>query len=267
LFLGGRADSIEKYLESFDHWHDRGWSVTSFDWRGQGGSGRLGVGDVGHLADFDLLVRDLADFWKDWRRGEGPRAIVAHSMGGYLALAALVRGLIDPAALVLVAPMLALRNPLGAWIGGGVARLLSRRGDPARAAWRQPDVARAIRARQRRLTHDQSRFDDERWWYEREPALGLGPPSWSWVAKAFAATAALRADPRLAEVRTPVQFLVADHDRLVDPRAARAVARRLRDAELHRFGREAAHEILREVDPVRARALGLIDAFLGARAP
>ena len=39
LFQGGRADMIEKYLESFDDWHRAGWSVTSFDWRGQGGSG------------------------------------------------------------------------------------------------------------------------------------------------------------------------------------------------------------------------------------
>ena len=267
LFLGGRADMIEKYLESFDHWHDRGWAVTSLDWRGQGGSGRLGRGDIGHLADLDMLVRDLADFWAEWDGGAGPRAVIAHSMGGYLALAALVRGLVDPAALVLVAPMLGLRNPLGAWIGGGVARFLAGRGDPTRAAWRQPEVAHAIRARQRRLTQDRSRFDDERWWYEREPSLRLGPPSWSWIVQAFAATAALRADPRLRGVVTPVQFLLADADRLVDPRAARRVAARLPHAQLHRFGREAAHEILREVDPVRGRALGLIDAFLDARAP
>ena len=35
---------------------------------------------------------------------------------------------------------------------------------------------------------------------------------------------------------------------------------------LVRFGKESAHEILREVDPVRNRALGEIDIFLSARA-
>ena len=262
LFLGGRADSIEKYLEAFDHWHARGWHVDAFDWRGQGGSGRLGMGDVGHLEDFAALADDLAAFWRESDDGQGARVVVAHSMGGFVALSALLDRRIDLAALVLVAPMLGLRNPLGSWIGGGVARWLAARGDPARAAWRDPVAARAIRARRRRLTHDPSRFDDERWWYDREPALRLGPPSWTWIVQAFAATARLRADQRLATISTPVQFLVADHDRLVDPRAARAVAARLPGAELHRFGRDTAHEILREADPVRDRALALIDAFL-----
>jgi lysophospholipase len=141
------------------------------------------------------------------------------------------------------------------------------RGDPARAAWRQSAAASAQHARQRRLTHDRTRFDDELWWYERHPELRLGPPSWRWLAEAFAATAALRADPGLATTTVPVQMLVAETDRLVDPRAARAVAARLPDAELVRFGRESAHEILREVDAVRDRALAAIDGFLDRRAP
>src|SRR3546814_5649169 len=41
LFAGGRADYFEKYLESLIHWRARGWDVTAFDWRGQGGSGVL----------------------------------------------------------------------------------------------------------------------------------------------------------------------------------------------------------------------------------
>ncbi|MBK5264805.1 MAG: alpha/beta hydrolase, partial [Alphaproteobacteria bacterium] len=41
LFLTGRGDCFEKYLETFAHFHAAGWGITSFDWRGQGGSGRL----------------------------------------------------------------------------------------------------------------------------------------------------------------------------------------------------------------------------------
>ena len=43
LFQGGRGDIFEKYLEAFAHWQAQGWSITSFDWRGQGGSGRLSL--------------------------------------------------------------------------------------------------------------------------------------------------------------------------------------------------------------------------------
>ena len=42
--MPGRGDAYEKYLETFEHWRLRGWSVTAADWRGQAGSGRLGSG-------------------------------------------------------------------------------------------------------------------------------------------------------------------------------------------------------------------------------
>jgi lysophospholipase len=121
--------------------------------------------------------------------------------------------------------------------------------------------------RQRRLTSDLDRFAEQQAWRAAQPELALGPPSWHWLAEAFAATGRLRADPRLRNISTPVQMLLADEDRLVDTRAARAVAAILPDAEVHRFGPESAHEILREVDVVRDRALVAIDDFLDRRAP
>ena len=88
------------------------------------------------------------------------------------------------------------------------------------------------------------------------------------MVEAFRAGAALRRDGRLRAVTTPVLMLVADGDRLVDPRAARRVAAMLPHGELVRFGpRESAHEILREGAATRARALAAIDAFLARVAP
>ena len=46
LFLPGRGDAYEKYLETLDGWAGQGWRVTAMDWRGQGGSGRLGADAV-----------------------------------------------------------------------------------------------------------------------------------------------------------------------------------------------------------------------------
>lgn len=268
LFQGGRGDVIEKYLEAFGHFHRRGWSVTAFDWRGQGGSGRL-TGDphVGHADDFAPWVGDLAALWREWSAaGEGPRAIVGHSMGGYLTLRALVNGTIDPDAAVLVAPMLGLRSPVGAGFGARVAGWMARRGDPARAAWREGERPASRVTRQQLLTRDRSRYADELWWYEQLPQIRLGPPSWGWLARAFADTRVLEGDARLDTLATPVLTLVAEADGLVDPRAALRIAARLPRGEVVRFGRESAHEVLREADPVRDRALAAIDAFLDARA-
>ena len=99
LFLSGRADFYEKYLEAMAHWHDRNWTVTAFDWRGQGGSGRLGDDAfTGHVEDFGLWVADLRQFWGEWtRQRPGPKFVIGHSMGGHLALRAVAEGAIDPA--------------------------------------------------------------------------------------------------------------------------------------------------------------------------
>ena len=128
-------------------------------------------------------------------------------------------------------------------------------------------VAAEDTRRLRRLTRTQGPEQVTRWWHEAEPALRLGPPSWGWVAESFRSGAALERDPRLAAYPGPLLFLVPDHDRLVDAGAARALAARMPGAELVRFGREAAHEVLREGPAVRARAFAAIDGFLGRVLP
>jgi hypothetical protein len=83
------------------------------------------------------------------------------------------------------------------------------------------------------------------------------------VAEAFGATAALRDDPGLARIETPVLMLVAQADRLVD---ARAPARGGADAERHfgLFRPGCAHESARGRSGPRQR-LAAIDAFLARR--
>ncbi|TCP99985.1 lysophospholipase [Sphingomonas sp. PP-F2F-A104-K0414] len=276
LFQTGRGDIFEKYLETFAHLHAHGWSVTAFDWRGQGGSGRLSEDPhVGHVGDYAIYDRDLAAFWSDWVAERGvasqppviPRVIVGHSMGGMMVVRALAARSIQADAAILVAPMIGLKSPVGAGIAGRVARWMASRGNPARGAWRSNERPGSIASRQSLLTHDASRYDDERWWQAEGPALCLGPPSWSWLAQGFAAAAALAVDPRIEAMETPVLMLVAEADKLVDPHAALRLGARLPDAQIVRFGRESAHEILREADGVRDRALGAIDSFLDAVVP
>src|SRR3546814_298283 len=144
---------------------------------------------------------------------------------------------------------------------------MARLGDPARAAWKTNERPISPSPRQVLLTHDKHRYDDEMWWKAQQPDLVTGPPSWQWLARAFGSTTALAADPRLARLDIPLLMLVADADKLVDPRVARRVAARLPDCTIMGFGAESAHEILREADPVRDRAIAAIDAFLDDRAP
>lgn len=269
LFQGGRGDIFEKYLESFTHWHAAGWNVTSFDWRGQGGSGRLTPAkNCGHIEDYSDYVRDLRDFWAGWAAANpGPRVAMGHSMGGHLVLRGLVEGVIAPDAAVLVAPMLGFKPGIFGPFAERAAQLLGGFGNPARPAWKGNEKPYTTETRASLLTHDPDRYADEIWWQTHDPSILTGPPSWRWVIEGFRSIRELAADPRLAEMRVPTLMLVAEHDGLIDGKAALALAPRLSDVHLVRFGKESAHEILREVDAVRDRALAEIDAFLAKRAP
>lgn len=271
LFLPGRGDFYEKYLETLDDWHRRGWRVTAADWRGQGGSGRLGKDAVtGHIDDFATWVGDLAALWAQWKaETPGPYVLAGHSMGGHLALRALAEGKIDPDALVLCAPMLGLASSaLPNWLMQAGARLMTMLGDPRRPAWKWTDKPGQVPAsRAQLLTHDPARYEDELFWRDARPELVMGPGSWGWVERSYASMRGLEKRGGLETIRQPVLIVASDHDQLVSFAAIARAVQRLKRGELRRFGPEARHEILREEDAVRSAALAAIDDFLDRSAP
>lgn len=271
LFFPGRGDHYEKYLETMAEWHEAGWNVTGADWRGQAGSGRLGTDELtGHVADFAVWIADLAALWQDWSAERpGPHVLAGHSMGGHLVLRALVEHRVDPDAAVLVAPMLGFRGPpLPLGFAQGVAKMMSRIGDPARPAWKWSEKPGEIpRDRMQLLTHDEARYADEIWWRDERPELKMGPGSWGWVERSYDSVRRIFAPGALEGVDTPVLLINVTEDKLVDPKATQRAAERLPHAELASFGAEARHEILREVDEVRRRAQARILGFLDKSAP
>ncbi|KRA84318.1 lysophospholipase [Altererythrobacter sp. Root672] len=268
LFMPGRGDAYEKYLEVLDHWHGQGWGVTAADWRGQAGSGRFGLDEVtGHIGEFTEWTADLSAFWKEWSQDrKGPLVLIGHSMGGHLALRVVAERALAPApdALVLVAPMLDVSpEALPPAFKHAFARFMASLGDPRRPAWKWSEVPGAVPAgRQALLTHHDERYADELWWRQERPELVMGTGSWGWVASSLASIRQLNRPGTLEAVDTPVYIVATRADRLVGSRAIHHAATRLPRAQTLWFGPEARHEILREADPVRQRALAGIDAFL-----
>ena len=259
LFAGGRGDFIEKYLECYAYWHARGWHVTAFDWRGQGAS-RGNLVD-GNLNNFEVLIDDLSALIADRHTGsDGPHVAIAHSMGGHMLLRTVVdrRPALD--AVVLVAPMLRINSaPLPSVLAPMISEFMCRVGRSDAPVWRPPEVPPPVGSRrQHYLTSSDERYADELWWWEQEPAFHLGGASWGWVRAAFRSAAATFRPSRLATVETPVLLIGAEHDRLVSAAAIRETARWLPRAELKMYP-DAAHEILREADPIRLDALATID--------
>ncbi|QLC21781.1 alpha/beta hydrolase [Parasphingopyxis sp. CP4] len=267
IFQTGRGDIFEKYLESLTEWHEAGWNLTGFDWRGQSGSGRMLTDPtVGHIESFDIWVEDLADFVREWRaETPGPHVLGAHSMGGHLAMRYLIdhRPGLDGA--VFSAPMLkVVSKPLPERVAAFVARMFVRFGFADQHAWQEnerPSIPGS--SRQKLLTHDFERYSDENWWLREKPELKIGPPSWQWLAAAYKSSAKMFAKDTFEQVSTPVLIVGAKKDRLVNARAIKTAADRLANAQLmmHDF---AAHEVLRERDDMRDIFMAEISTFLNA---
>ena len=266
LWLGGRGDIFEKYIETLDGWSREGWGVTSFDWRGQGGSGRVGGNpNVGHIDDFATWIDDLAEFYAAWAAREpGPHVVMGHSMGGHLLLRALAERRIAPDKVVLVAPMLGFELGLIPFsVAHAVARVMARLKNERHPAWKHNEKPSPPSASRRGyLTHDNDRYDDELWWKAKDPALTLGPPSWRWLSAAYASIAGLNRPVAVEQVKTAILILCAEEDQLVSAKAVHKFAVRLPYATLVVFGDDTAHEILRETDGPRDRALAAIKEFL-----
>jgi len=271
LFMTGRADFYEKYLETFNDFHAAGWNVTSPDWRGQGGSGRCGPHrHVGHIEDFSIWVDDLTAFYWQWQRDHpGPHIVIGHSMGGHIVARALAEQRIHPDATILSAPMLA---PAGGgmpeWTALLFAKIMCAVGRAERRAWKvsekplEPEVLR-----QGLLTHDAARYSDEFFWFKERPYVRLGPGSWRWVERAYSSARGLRNRQNLEAVDVPILVLATAVDELVDHATIERAVHLLPNAEMKLFGPECWHEIYREADPVRNTALQVSFEFLDRVAP
>ena len=271
LFLPGRADFYEKYLETLDEWHRAGWRVTASDWRGQAASGRLGKDAVtGHIEDFGIWVDDLAHMWERWvAETPGPHVLAAHSMGGHIVLRALAAGRVKPDAVVLSAPMTGMNGPpLPLPMLHRVAQTKCRICDPLRQAWKWSEKPGELpAARSHLLTHDPVRYADEQWWRDHRPQLVMGPASWRWVERAYASWRVLDAPGALEAVDVPVLIISTASDKLVSHAANLKAAKRLPKGEMMALGAEAHHEVLREADAVRDPIMARIADFLDRTAP
>lgn len=265
LLLGGRGDFVEKYAESLHELVEAGFTVAAADWRGQGRSGRLGDHPMkGHAGDFSPWLADLGVLVA-WLHAQQPGGwtAVAHSMGGHLLLRWLTEGGVGIDRAALLSPMLGLNvPPLGPGVTAALARTMvaiGRGGDWV--AGGGPYVpAGAGSLRQRMLTSDADRYPDEAWWIASDSELGMGAPTWGWVAAAFASLRALT-PAALARVVVPILILTPEQDGLVSVPATRRMAGLIPGARLETIT-GAGHELLRESDTIRARVLAALVDFL-----
>ena len=264
LVLQGRTEFIERYAETVGELLRRGFHVVSFDWRGQGGSARLLPDRAkGHVQRFDDYLFDLdAVLTQIVDPLDGMVKIaLAHSMGGAVLLRALQRNGHGFERCVLSAPMIGLSMVNAPKVAGFAAGLLAKLGlsvryvpgGTAEPTFPFPDNP---------LTRDASRHAIAGKVFEMAPDLAIGSPTIGWTATSFNAMFDLQHPSVASAIATPILIAASPTDRITSTPVAQAFAERLPNGQFLAIP-DAEHEILLEIDPVRATFWQAFDGFIG----
>jgi lysophospholipase len=271
LLLQGRAEFIEKAFEVVGELRSRGLDVFTFDWRGQGGSDRALAdarrGHVRHFSDFRHDLMAAQEAMEGRGLGPGPVHVLAHSMGGCIALTGAAEGWLKADSLVALAPMIGLSLVRRTALARGLSGVLNLAGlgELSVPGGRVMSIS-SLPFAGNPLCSDRRR-------YERNAAVAaalgsgaIGSPTIGWVAAAFDAMGRL-SEPGLAEaIRIPVLLAAAGADPICSTPAVEAFARRLPNGR-YLLVPGALHEILHESDPIRELFWRAFDDFLAGGLP
>lgn len=266
VLLHGQTEFIEKYEEVIGELNARGFTVATFDWRGQGGSSR-GLPDPlpAHVRDFAEYDDDLKSFLDQVVRpiSDAAPLALAHSMGAHILLRTLHDrpGAIRAAALS--APMIAVSaRGYPAWLARFVTAAQNALGRGNDFAWgmaeRDPFL---ITFDTQLVTSDAKRFARAQKSLSDHPGLRLAGPTWGWLEAAYRSMARM-ADPAFARaIETPVLVCGPGKDRICLTSATRDFASRLPHGTYLEL-EDSEHEILMENDTIRTRFWTAFDAFV-----
>ena len=264
VIVPGRTECIEKYGRVVADMVAAGYHAVVIDVRGQGLAARL-LPDamVGHVGGFPDYCKDMQALLPLLEKLPQPRFLLAHSMGGTIALRALLQGF-PVARAAFSSPMWGIRFARGmAPLARGMAGLASLFGRGGGYATGTGPVTYLLAApfKGNTLTTDEATWD----WMKRQviahPDLSLGGPSFRWVQ---AALAECRALSHLAAPDVPALAILGSAEKIVD---AQAIQRRMATWPGSRLVilPGAEHEVLMEAPHLRAEAVrAILDHFAGA---
>jgi len=265
LLLNGRSEFMEKYQAVLEQLILRGFHVISLDWRGQGLSVReLENRDKGYIHSFQCYLDDLSHFYNRVVIPLGlPVTVLAHSMGGHIALRFMARRGAEIKNAVLVSPMVDI---VTAPIPRSLAEILARQ----MVRWRMDksyvpgngDYHRnGVQFANNPLSHDPQGFWLEHRCIEKNRDLALGGVTWGWLKAAFDSIDVLNSKGVAQRIHLPVLLMSAAEDRVVSCKAQEKLCQNLSRGRFVSVP-SARHEILNESEEVRSFFWQAFDKFI-----
>jgi len=266
ILLGGRKEFMEKYAETTEELKQRQFDVYSMDWRGQGLSTRLlSNRHKGHINNYSEYLEDLNYFVNNIVKpvAISPLIVLAHSMGGHVALRFLHDFPEIVCKAVLTSPMIDINIPsFPRWLVRFIAFCASVAGfGHSYSVGSQGYSASIIKFEGNTLTSDPVRFMDEHRAIESNPDLALGGVTYGWLAATFESIDILSGAEYAGKIKTPVLIVGAGKDRIVSEAAQRAICSVMEKGSFVSIS-DSYHEILKERDKVRNIFWKEFDGFI-----
>lgn len=265
VLFPGRTEMIEKYGRVLRDLVAAGYGAAVIDWRGQGLSDRLSDKPLlGHVDDFSQFQQDVAAYRaaiEAFAPGV-PIFVLAHSMGGCIALRALCSGF-DARAAAFSAPMWGL--PLNRMTKRALIAMTSALRLAGMDRREVPGAGIEFRLWDNPFDNNELTGDAETYgWMQQQVRehsdLRLGAPSLRWLVAALAEMAVLTGLPSPA---LPAFCGLGTREMLVSPEAIRARMANWPGGQLEIYD-GALHELLMERPATRTafltRSLQLFDA-------
>jgi lysophospholipase len=267
VVVNGRSESWLKYGELFHDLYGKGYSISSYDHRGQGLSPHLlpQKPRIGEIDSFDEYSRDLGAFLKCLKNlsltHHGKTFLLAHSMGAAVAIDYLREHPAAFRAAAFTAPMLRINtSPYPEAAATLAVRLLHSVGLGAAYAPGEHDRDPEEPFETNRITTSRARWQAIQDIWNKHPEAVVGGPSSDWVLQTLLTTPRIR--EAASSLQSPTLILQSGQDRLVinepPPQGPNISTLTFPDAR---------HEILMERDPIRDQALGEILRFFTVSAP
>ena len=268
IVINGRAQSTLNYAELFYDLYNQGYSVISYDHRGQGLSPHLvpANSQIGHIEHFIDYSADLNAFMEQVVKPPHPSSkslfLIAHSMGAAVATEYLETHTTPPPfeAAVFCAPMYQINTApyperLAHFIVGSLQTLgLGRHYAPGEHDYNPQEPFS-----KNKVTHSLIRWQQMQQIKNDYPSALIAGASSSWVNTSLSTTRMIRA--RESAITVPTLILEAGEDQFVINQAETRAGQIIPQCQLRAFP-TAKHEILMESDPIRTQALREILRFL-----
>lgn len=277
VFSQGYTEHYAKWIDTMQFFYDLGYSVYTWDHRGQGLSGRFGAeDDIVHVDSFMDYVWDMKKFVRLIVKAQkhDKTLLFSHSMGGAIAAEFLIQYKNDFDGAIFASPMLEPRAP-----GMTIEEALQTAeyycsigyctvADPSQAPFdpTQDPVEAFMGAG---TTHDAERFIKYFYYRVQNPDAVTSRASMGWVKEAV--YSGRRSLALASQIKIPILILQAGADFYVNTAKQNEFCAKVPNCTLIPFAMELPglpapynmpfHELYNEVAPVRNAVLGMSADF------